>query len=151
ASGRIDLARAGRAHAGAQHIDADHKIAIGVDRLAGSDHRLPPPRLAGDGVGFGNELIPGQGVADEDGIGALSVEFAVSLISDGERPELGAGIKCEGLLASKLDAMARKGSGVNKPVHSLRWRAHGIEGNVQTLPFTPVSREGSNRPVTNGA
>ena len=41
-------ARAGRAHAAAQHVGADDEVAVGVDRPARPHHHVPPAVLAGD-------------------------------------------------------------------------------------------------------
>ena len=82
AGGGVDVLRPSRAHAGAKNILADHEIAIRVDGEARSDHGEPPAGLARDGVGACRILVAGQGVADEDHIGLVGVERAVSLISD---------------------------------------------------------------------
>ena len=68
---RIGRGRPGRAHAAADHVRADDEIALGVDRLAGADHGLPPARLAGDRMHVGDMLVAGQRVADQDGVAAL--------------------------------------------------------------------------------
>ena len=44
---RIVRGRAGRPHAAADHIRADDEIPVGIERLAGTDHGLPPAGLAG--------------------------------------------------------------------------------------------------------
>jgi len=43
----------------AEHIGADHVVAVGVDRLAGSDHGVPPAGLAGDGMAVEDVLVAG--------------------------------------------------------------------------------------------
>ena len=68
---RIDRGRAGRAHAAADHVRADDEIALGVDRLAGADHGLPPAGLAGHRMHAGDVLVAGQRVADQHRIAAL--------------------------------------------------------------------------------
>ena len=64
----IIFRRPGRAHAAANDIGADHKEAVGIDRLARPHHGGPPARLAGDRMVRGDELIAGQGMADQDRI-----------------------------------------------------------------------------------
>ena len=81
----IGRGRAGRAHAAAEHVRADDEIAVGVDRLAGADHGLPPAGLAGDRMHVGDMLVAGERVADQDGVAALGVERAVGLVGDLER------------------------------------------------------------------
>ena len=82
---RVDLLRAGGAHAAAEHIGADQEIALGVEHVAGPDQRGPPPGMAGDRVRVGDVLVAGQRVADQDRVAALGVERAVGLIGDRER------------------------------------------------------------------
>ena len=72
----------GGAHAGADHVRADHEIALGVDRLAGADHGLPPAGLLRDRMHVGDVLVAGERVADQHRIAALGVERAVGLIGD---------------------------------------------------------------------
>ena len=76
-------------------FEADHKEAVGVDRPARPDHRLPPAGLARDRVPVGDMLVAGQRMADEDGVGFLRVELAIRLIGDSERREPCAGIEFE--------------------------------------------------------
>ena len=82
---RIGRGRPGRAHAAAEHIRADDEIAVGVDRLAGADHGLPPAGLAGDRMDVGDMLVAGQRVADQHRVGRVGVERAVGLVGDLER------------------------------------------------------------------
>ena len=81
---RIDFGGAGRAHAAANDIGADHEEAVGVDGLARSHHGRPPAGLAGDGMIGGDELVAGQGMADQDGVALVGVERAIGHIGDGE-------------------------------------------------------------------
>ena len=93
--GRIERGRPGAAHAAADDVRADDEIMIGVDRLAGPDHRLPPAGFAGDRMDVGDVLVARQRVADEDGIAARGVQRPVGLIGDGERRERAAGVETE--------------------------------------------------------
>ena len=81
----IDLGRAGGAHAAAQHIGADDKEAVGVYRLAGSDHADPPAGLAGHRMVRCHELVAGQGMADQDRVALGRIQGAIGHIGDGER------------------------------------------------------------------
>ncbi|MCY1528399.1 hypothetical protein D9M68_635020 [compost metagenome] len=75
---RIDAGRAGRAEAGAQVIDPDHEEDVGVDRLAGADHVVPPAHVGGIVGRLPGHVVRGiQRMADQDGIAALRVERAV--------------------------------------------------------------------------
>ena len=65
----VGLDRAGGAHAAAEHVGADHEVALGVERPAGADHQLPPAVLAGDRMRLGGELVAGQRMADQDRVG----------------------------------------------------------------------------------
>ena len=95
---RVNRGRAGGAHAGAHHVRADHEIALGVDRLAGTDHGFPPARFLGDRMQAGHVLVAGERVAHQHGIGALGIERAVGLVGDLEGCELDAGIELERLV-----------------------------------------------------
>ncbi len=74
--------RPGAAHAAAEHVGADDEQPVGIERPARADDRLPPPRLAGDGMALGDILVAGQRVADQNGVGSPGVERAVGSISD---------------------------------------------------------------------
>ena len=99
---RIGRGRAGGAHAAADHVRADHEIALGVDRLAGPDHGLPPAALAGDRMLARHVLVAGERVADQHRIGALGIERAVGLVGDLERRELDAGVELERLVGAEI-------------------------------------------------
>ena len=92
ASFRVDGGGAGRAHAAAKDVRTNDEKSIGVERAAGTNHCLPPPRPAGDRMQVADMLVAGQGVADEKGIGFRRVERAVGLIGDRERRQHRAGI-----------------------------------------------------------
>src|SRR5690606_9808957 len=74
--------RPGRAHAAADHVRADHVEAVGVDRLAGAHHAVPPARLARDRVWTGDVLVARQRMKDEDRVGFVRREIAVGLVGD---------------------------------------------------------------------
>ena len=97
----IGRGRAGRAHAAADHVRADDEIALGVDRLAGTDHGFPPAGLAGHRIDARDMLIAGERVTDQHGIGALGVERAVGLVGDLERRKLDAGIELQRIVGAE--------------------------------------------------
>ena len=77
----VEVDRAGGPLAAAEHVGAHHEVAVGVDRLAGTDQLVPPAgcgmrsaALAG-GVG-----VAGEGVAHQHGVGCLLVELAPRLV-----------------------------------------------------------------------
>ena len=76
AGGRIGRGRPGRAHAAADHVRADDEETVGVDRLARSDHGVPPAGPSGDRMDGRDMLVAGQRMADEDGVGLVVVERA---------------------------------------------------------------------------
>jgi hypothetical protein len=80
-----DLGRSRRSHASADDIGADDEEAVGIDRLSGADHHVPPTGLAGHGLGTGDELIHRQCMADEHGVRSLRVHTAIRNVGDGER------------------------------------------------------------------
>ncbi len=90
---RIGRRRARRAHAAADHVRADDKEAVRVDRPAGPDHGLPPAGLAGDRMPIDDVLIAGERMAGQHRVAALSVERAVGLIGDLPGSEIEAGVE----------------------------------------------------------
>ena len=99
---RIDRGGTGAAHAAADHIRADDEIAVGIDRLAGTDHGLPPAGLAGDRMHIGHVLVARQGMADQHRIGLRRVQRSVGLVGDGERRQVDAGIHFQGLVGPEM-------------------------------------------------
>ena len=81
---RVDRCRAARAHAATNDVRADHKEAVGVDRAPGADQQLPPARFAGFRMDVRAVLVAGQGMADQDGVRLVRIEFTVGLIGDPE-------------------------------------------------------------------
>ncbi len=92
---RIDLLGADGAHAAAQEVRADDEIFVGVERLARPDDIVPPAALPGQRVDAGEELIAGQGMAHQDGVGFIAIEPAIGLIGQGKGPEIEPGIELE--------------------------------------------------------
>ena len=108
AGGGIGRGRPGRAHAAADHVGADDEIALGVDRLAGPDHGLPPSGLAGHRMTIHGVLIAGKRVADENGVTALGIERAVCLVGD--------------LEGAKIDSRVQTQWSVGRKTHDRRMR-----------------------------
>jgi len=78
---RVDAGGAGRAVAATQVVQADHKKAVGIDRLAGADAVIPPAGLAFiDAVIAGGVVVPGQGVTDQYRVAGAGVQFTVGLV-----------------------------------------------------------------------
>ena len=89
AGGGVDAAGAGGAAAAAQQIGADDEVAAGVNRLARADRDIPPAGVVLL-VMLGNMGVSADGVADQDRVVLRGVEFAVSLVGDGDAVELAA-------------------------------------------------------------
>ena len=102
AGGRIGRGRTGRAHAAADHVRTDDEVSVGIERPAGTDHDFPPAGLAGQRMQIGDMLIERQRVADQDGVGAIGVQFAIGLIGDLERREIDAAIELQRLIDAEL-------------------------------------------------
>ena len=101
AGGRIGRGRPGRAHAAADHIGADDEVAVGIERAAGADHGFPPAGLAGHRMHVVDVLVAGQRMADQNGVGAVGVEFAIGLVGDLERGEIDAAIERQRLVRAE--------------------------------------------------
>src|SRR5215470_1468493 len=62
----LGLMEAGPApHAAADHVHADDEVALGIDRAARPDHRLPPAGLLGDRMDVGDVLVASKRMADQ--------------------------------------------------------------------------------------
>jgi hypothetical protein len=98
---RICRRRPGGPHAAPYMIGANHVQPVGVDRLSGADHRLPPAGLACHRVLVGHVLIPGQRMCNEHGVGSLRVQLAVCLVGQRERRKRHAAVELERLVRAK--------------------------------------------------
>ena len=98
---RVGRGRPGRAHAAANHIRANDKIPVGVERAAGTHHGFPPARFAGDRMHICDMLIAGQRVEDQNGVAALRIELAISLVGDLERRKVDAAIQLQRLVGTE--------------------------------------------------
>src|SRR5262245_20531717 len=92
----------GGAHASTQNIRADHKIALGIDRPAGADHRFPPARFPRYRMHTGAVLVSCEGMTNQHGIRTLRVECAIGLEGNLEWREIDAGVEFERLISAKM-------------------------------------------------
>ena len=92
---RIEGERPGGAHAAAQHVAADHEVAVGVDDPARPDQAIPPAFLAGHRIGVGDKLVGGQRMADQHGVRLVGIEPAIGLVGDAVGAEFDAAIELE--------------------------------------------------------
>jgi len=80
AAGGIERQRAGRAVTAAQIVDADHEEPVGVQRLSGSDHVVPPADVGRVvGVYAGNMVGSIERMAHQHRVRACGVQRAVGL------------------------------------------------------------------------
>jgi hypothetical protein len=101
AAGRVDTARPGGAFAAADDVGADHPIDIGVKGLARPDHAVPPAGVAVLGVvDAGGVMIAGEGVADQDGIGALGIGLAIGFKGHRHRAQGVARFEHQGIIGA---------------------------------------------------
>ena len=81
----------------AHHVAAHHEVAVGVDRLARTDHVGPPARSGMRRAAIaGCVRIAGEGVAHQHGVGGLLVEPAPGLVSQPHLGQPAAPLQCEG-------------------------------------------------------
>ena len=82
-SRRVDRLRTGRAEATPQVVDADDEKPIGVERLARTDHVVPPADVARlVGVIAGDVMRRVERVGDEHGVAALAVQRTVRFVGE---------------------------------------------------------------------
>jgi hypothetical protein len=130
--------RAGAAHAAAEHVRRDDEETVGVDRLARTDHVLPPAGLAGHRLDLGDVLIPGQRMADQHGVAALGIQRAVGPVGDVELRQLGPAFELEAVHEGRdlVQVDARRFGMVHRRVHI---GPAGGRGNGHGLPPLSVS------------
>jgi hypothetical protein len=85
----------------ADHVRADHEIALGVDRLAGPIIVSHQPALPVTGCMEAHVLIAGQRVTHQYRIAARGVERAVSLVRDLKWRDGNAGVELQRLVGAK--------------------------------------------------
>ncbi len=75
--------RSGRALTTAEHVGAHDEVAIGVERLAGTDQAVPPAgaRMA-VGQRSGSMAVAGEGMTHEHGVAPVGIERAPGLVRD---------------------------------------------------------------------
>ena len=115
--GRVDRHRAGRAAAAAEQVGGDDEAGWSVSSgLPGPIRLSHQPGRARVAVVPGRVGVAGQGVADEDRVGAVGVELAVRLVGDLDRRQ------------RRRRSRARSGSSSVK--RTTRW--------VSTRPMEPL-------------
>ena len=130
----IDRGRPGRAHAAADHVGADDEVVLRIKRSAGTDQRLPPAGLAGDGMHVGDVLVAGQRMADQHRVGAIGVELAIGLVGDLERGEIDAAIEPQRLLGAELRDLRTRMIHLMRPVVGTdRGTRNGLDANHLTI------------------
>jgi len=139
ARGGVCVPGPGGPQAAPQHIAADDEIALGVERPAGADHLLPPAGPAGHRILPDQELVAGQRMADQDGVGARRVQLAIGLIGDGKGAEFDAAIQRHAALLAEHHPVA--GEGRLRVWQSLLQRGH----RPSTRGVTALKIQGSRR------
>ena len=104
---RVDRGRPGRAHAAAEDVGADDEEAVGVDRLAGADERLPPAGLLRNRMLACDILVAGERVADEDGVRFGGIQRAVGHVGDRHRRQHLVAVEAQGLAHGQVQDLAR--------------------------------------------
>ena len=133
---RVDGRRPGRPAAPSEQVRGDDEVAVGVERLAGADHAVPPaePLAAGTVTVFGAEAVAGallgrrlreargvrvaaQRVTDEDHVVACRRERPVRLVGDPDRMQLAPAVEPERtrkVEVLRLDRADRPGGGLGR-------------------------------------
>ena len=84
----IDAGRPGRAFAAAEHIGANDKILVRVERLAGANHVIPPARLFVAFVKSGGMSVAGKGMQNQDRVRFIRIQRAIRFVGNGNWSEL---------------------------------------------------------------
>src|SRR5208337_249083 len=106
----IDARRTRRTLTAPQNVGAYNEIFIGIEAFCRTNHTVPPSRLPGPPVKACSIGISRKSVDDQDRIGAVTVEFAVSFVGDRDRFEFLAALQQKPTLRRK-----RYGFGFNDP------------------------------------
>jgi hypothetical protein len=94
---RVEAAGSRRAATPAEEVRADHEVLVGIDRLAGTDHDVPPARII-LGVVSGHVGVAAEGMAEEDGVVLRGAERAVGFVGDRHTRQPPAEFQLEGFL-----------------------------------------------------
>src|SRR6185312_5157440 len=93
---RIDRGRAGGPPASAENVRAEYKIFVRIERLAWTNHVVPPAGLSGVLADSRGMRIAGERMDDEDGVVFRCVQLTVGLISDLHGRERNAAVERNG-------------------------------------------------------
>ena len=85
---RVDGRGTGRAHATAQDVGTDDKVAVCIDTAAGADHVIPPAAGFSRIVMFARDMgVAGQRMADKHDIVARLVQRPARFVGNIDLPE----------------------------------------------------------------
>jgi len=101
----VDRRRTGGTPAAAEYVRADHEEPVSVEWPARTDDVVPPAGPVGIValVETGGMGVTGKGVADEDGVGRIFVQFAVGLVGDFDFPDLRSGVERQRMIVVEDD------------------------------------------------
>ena len=100
----IDARRTGRAGAASEQVRAYDEEALGVQRAARTDDRVPPAPLPRVPMVTGSVGVTAQRMAHEHRVGAIGIERSVGLVCDLDRGEPGTGLQLSGRVSSNSSA-----------------------------------------------